>query len=168
MSPSWFFTEQVESRESLRENEERLSEQNIKLQRKTIALGEVLEQVETEKNRLKEKVNTNLQAVLLPLVARLKTVRPEQVHKYLNMLEDSLKDILTSFGPALSDQEYGLTQREREVCSLVKNGLTSKEIAKLMDISCRTVDRHRENIRRKFGISGSKTSLIDILQQLSE
>lgn len=44
-----------------------------------------------------------------------------------------------------------LTHREREVLKLVAEGKSSKEIAELLFISSRTVDRHRENIMDKLG-----------------
>lgn len=46
-----------------------------------------------------------------------------------------------------------LTQREKEILNLTANGLTSKEIAERLEISARTVEAHRANIREKLGIS---------------
>lgn len=46
-----------------------------------------------------------------------------------------------------------LTQREREILSYTANGLTSREIAERLDISSRTVEAHRANIREKLGIT---------------
>ncbi len=46
-----------------------------------------------------------------------------------------------------------LTQREKEILSLTANGLTSKEIAERLDISARTVEAHRGNVREKLGIT---------------
>jgi DNA-binding NarL/FixJ family response regulator len=45
-----------------------------------------------------------------------------------------------------------LTPREKEILSYTANGLTSKEIAERLDISARTVEAHRANIREKLGI----------------
>jgi DNA-binding CsgD family transcriptional regulator len=44
-----------------------------------------------------------------------------------------------------------LTAREREVLRLAANGYTSKEIAQLITIAHRTVERHIENARLKLG-----------------
>lgn len=46
-----------------------------------------------------------------------------------------------------------LTQREKEILSLTANGLTSKEIGERLDISARTVEAHRANVREKLGIT---------------
>jgi DNA-binding NarL/FixJ family response regulator len=46
-----------------------------------------------------------------------------------------------------------LTQREREVLSLVASGHTDREIAQQLTISTRTVNRHLSNIFLKFAFS---------------
>ncbi|MFO1469878.1 MAG: response regulator transcription factor [Turneriella sp.] len=45
-----------------------------------------------------------------------------------------------------------LTPREREILSYTAHGQTSKEIGERLDISARTVEAHRANIREKLGI----------------
>lgn len=45
-----------------------------------------------------------------------------------------------------------LTDREREVLKLIAEGKTSKDIAKVLGISYKTIDAHRENIKRKTDI----------------
>ena len=46
----------------------------------------------------------------------------------------------------------GLSGREREVLQLVAEGHTTKEIAKSLNLSPKTVDSHREHIMEKLGI----------------
>jgi DNA-binding NarL/FixJ family response regulator len=43
-----------------------------------------------------------------------------------------------------------LTPREKEVLKLIAEGYSSKEIAKMLTISLKTVERHRANILRKL------------------
>ncbi|MNY38063.1 Tetrathionate response regulatory protein TtrR [compost metagenome] len=43
-----------------------------------------------------------------------------------------------------------LTPREREIVKLLAKGLTSKQIAKLLEMSHRTVEAHRTRIGRKL------------------
>jgi two-component system nitrate/nitrite response regulator NarL len=47
-----------------------------------------------------------------------------------------------------------LTVREREILCLLSDGLTSKEIARALCLSSKTVDAHRLHINRKLGVSG--------------
>jgi two-component system, NarL family, nitrate/nitrite response regulator NarL len=51
-------------------------------------------------------------------------------------------------GPNVRD----LTSREREVLTLVAEGLSNKEIADKLNVGVRTVETHRERIMRKLGI----------------
>lgn len=49
-----------------------------------------------------------------------------------------------------------LTQREREVFDSLLKGGTSKQIARELDVSHRTVEAHRQNLLRKLGLSSVK------------
>jgi two-component system response regulator NreC len=51
-----------------------------------------------------------------------------------------------------SDLDKTLTNREREVLSLVARGMANKEIAAQLSISSRTVEAHRSRIMRKLNI----------------
>lgn len=65
-------------------------------------------------------------------------------------LIDGIRNVfarITGQNPSLA----GLTPREREVASLIADGLTSKEIAQRLEISVRTVDIHRANVMTKTG-----------------
>lgn len=71
----------------------------------------------------------------------------------------------TFFSPAIQQQMaemvrdgghkqglQGLTDREREVLTLIARGLSTKEIAADLDIGARTVETHRANLMRKLGV----------------
>jgi two-component system response regulator NreC len=46
----------------------------------------------------------------------------------------------------------GLTPRQQEVLTLIAEGLSNHEIANELDISVRTVERHRENIMKRLNL----------------
>ncbi len=48
-----------------------------------------------------------------------------------------------------------LTEREMQVFSLIGNGFSTKEIATKLHISPKTVDAHRDHVKRKIGVSDS-------------
>jgi DNA-binding NarL/FixJ family response regulator len=52
-----------------------------------------------------------------------------------------------------------LTQREREVFDNLLKGGNSKEIARELDVSHRTIEVHRRNLLRKLGLSSVKELL---------
>lgn len=53
---------------------------------------------------------------------------------------------------AVADPGDGLTRREREVLTLVGEGKSSPEIAKLLVLSVKTVEGHRGRIMEKLGV----------------
>jgi DNA-binding NarL/FixJ family response regulator len=54
--------------------------------------------------------------------------------------------------PAAQDKQP--PSREQEVLRHIANGESNKQIAKALDLSVRTVETHRLNIKRKLGIEG--------------
>ena len=69
-------------------------------------------------------------------------------------------------------QEYaglaGLTATERRVLLLVAENQTSKEIARELCLSHRTVEKHRSNICRKLGLQGAHRLLQFAIEHRSE
>jgi DNA-binding NarL/FixJ family response regulator len=51
-------------------------------------------------------------------------------------------------------QDNQLTGREQEVLRHIAHGESNKQIARALDLSVRTVETHRLNIKRKLGIEG--------------
>jgi len=48
-------------------------------------------------------------------------------------------------------RRYELTEREAQVASMIARGAATKHIARALDISIKTVECHRANIRAKLG-----------------
>jgi len=59
-----------------------------------------------------------------------------------------------------------LTGKELRVADLIRMDASSKEIAKVMNISPRTVEAHRENIRKKLGLANVKINLQSYLKSI--
>lgn len=53
-----------------------------------------------------------------------------------------------------------LSEREREVLEALRNGQTSKGVARDLGVSVRTVDMHRANIMRKLGVHSMTSALL--------
>ena len=68
-------------------------------------------------------------------------------------------------GRASAENPAGLTGREIEVLELLASGYCNKEIANMCDLSVRTVETHRLNIRRKTK-SNTLSDLVRVAKEL--
>ena len=57
-----------------------------------------------------------------------------------------------------------LTFREKEVFMLLIQNKTTKEIAKILDISEKTVRNHISNAMQKLGVKGRAAAVVELLK----
>jgi DNA-binding CsgD family transcriptional regulator len=157
----------VEIYKALRKKDAELEMKTNNLEEVNTALRVLLKRREEDKAELEEKVLSNVKDLVLPYLEKLKetSLDTNQV-AYLTILESNLNDIVSPFSRQLSSKHLGLTPTEIRVAGLVKDGRTTREIAELMNSSRRTVESHRENIRRKVGIKNQKVNLATYLSSI--
>ena len=74
----------------------------------------------------------------------------------------------TSAGDSFQSRLRALTEREIEVFSYLQQGESSKEIARKLTISPRTVEAHRHNLLQKLEVSSVKELLLLLVAHQSE
>jgi len=112
-----------------------------------------------DKQYLEQAISAGARGYLLKedadteLFSAIEKVRRGRIYVSPNLLEELTDDwVLTLRGePNVSLEVEHLTIREKEVLKLIAEGKGSKEIAGLLFISTRTVERHRANIMQKLG-----------------
>lgn len=156
--------ERRKTMEALAESESRLKEQKNALEQKNIALRELLEQIEIEKKQIREDVAANVEELLLPNIRKIKKRAIKTERRYINILEKNVEEIASSFGRKISLQTHKLSPREIEICNLIRNGMSSKEIAEMLNVSLKTVENHRDSIRRKLKLVNKVANLTSYLQ----
>ncbi|MEE8399383.1 MAG: helix-turn-helix transcriptional regulator, partial [Desulfobacterales bacterium] len=74
-------------------------------------------------------------------------------------LERNLVDVMSPFlyGMALGSLRF--TPAEIQIINLLREGLSTRQMANFLDLSPRTVESYRDNIRKKLGIKNTKTNL---------
>ncbi|MHB8137457.1 MAG: PAS domain-containing protein [Smithellaceae bacterium] len=153
---------------NLRQKERALRLNAMNLQETNTALKVLLEQREKDKSELEEMVLANVRSLLLPSLERLRGCRLNDRQKiYVDSLEANLQTIVSPFLHRFSNRFLNLTPVEIQVAGLVKEGKSSKEIASMINVSERGVEFHRNNIRRKLGLTNAKTNLRSYLLSLS-
>ena len=170
--PTWLgtvsidITERKQAEDLLKETTEQLQIEREALEKKNIALREILNQIEAEKNFIKQQIVTNVEQAIIPTLMRMKEAsHPAQVRNF-DLLEKELREIVSPFLDTIKSKFTKLSPRELEVCRLIKNGMTSKEIAEALKVSLLTVHKYRELIRKKLDLVNDETNLQTYLQSL--
>ena len=159
-------TDRKEALNALQEAMKKMEEDQVALTDKNVALREVLNRIEDEKKQIQSQIQANVDKVLLPMIISMENHLREDDRNYLEVLKKSLMDITSPFINKLDSLYSKLTPREIEICNMIKNGMTSKEIAQSLTISVETVHKTRYNIRRKLGILHEEINLSSFLKTL--
>jgi len=148
----------------VKERTDELEKQKIALEQKNIALREIIGQIELEKNKMRENILGNVDELIIPILkrAKLKGIGEKQI----DLIEQNLKKITSSFGVTLSSKKLKLTPREIDICNIVEKGLTNKEMSDFLNISIQSIEGYRKNIRKKLGLSNKKVNLTTYLRNL--
>lgn len=145
---------------ALRKREKELEAQSHHLEEVNTALRVLLKQRDDDKKELGEAVQGNVQELVTPYLQRVINGRLNTQQKTLvRILETNLNNIVSPFLNKLTSDMAQLTPVEIRVASLVKEGMTNKEIAEVLLVSKNTILFHRHNIRGKLGIKNKKINL---------
>jgi len=150
--------------QELNETNKELVVERRALQEANAALRAILSRIEEEKRDIQRQIQDNVKKILMPMIYALAMEVPRPQRRYVELLRDNLEEITSPFVSQLSRAHHSLTPTEIGICNMIRNGLTSKEIAQMRGVSPATISRHRERIRRKLGITGSDTNLASYLQ----
>ena len=89
----------------------------------------------------------------------LKDVPTDEIRRAIDAVMAGQRYLCTGAEGALAPAEGGareqLTNREQTILLQLAQGRSNKEVALALDISVRTVETHRKNIKRKLGISST-------------
>ena len=89
----------------------------------------------------------------------LKDVPTEEIHTAIEPVMAGGEYLCTgakgSLQPKISDGRETLTSREQTILLELAQGQSNKDVANTLNISVRTVETHRKNIKRKLGISST-------------
>jgi PAS domain S-box-containing protein len=146
-------TEHKQCEEELKTNVANLEELNT-------TLKVIMRQIEESREELHGAIVSNIEELVLPGLDKLKK-SPLSTYQYsiLQNIESNLLNISSSFLKELKMINHKLTSREIEIAALVKEGRSTKEIAEQMDVSTKTVEFHRNRLRKKLGLTKKKMNL---------
>jgi PAS domain S-box-containing protein len=145
-----------------------LQEKTIRLEEVNNALKLLLKHRDEGKKELENKILSNVSELVLPYMTKLKETSLDAYQRvYVEIMENNLNDILSPFLLKVTSKYLSFTPKEIQVATLIKEGQTTKEIAKLMKVGKGAVDLHRHHIRNKLGLNNKKVNLRSYLSSLS-
>ena len=108
-----------------------------------------------------------VKTLISPLLKKLKKsgLNDEQT-AYLEALEENLNTVVLPFPEQLSARYPSLTPAKMQVAALIKQGKTTTEIAGKLHLSTKTIDVHRNSLRKKLGITNQKVNLQTFLSSI--
>jgi PAS domain S-box-containing protein len=144
----------------VKERTKELEEKAEKLEEVNTALKVLLKRMDEDKKVIEEKVVFNVRQLIEPHLEKLKKNKlTERQRNLVEIIESNLNDIISPFARGLSTQFLKLTPTEIQVANFIRQGKTTKEIAALLNLSSKTIEFHRDNIRSKIGIKNKKINL---------
>jgi DNA-binding NarL/FixJ family response regulator len=139
---------------------------NASLERKTVALQEVLLTFRIDSDRRITRAVERIGQFCRPALAELREILPLSRRKLVDQIEAAITDATSQSVDVMAGQLTCLSPAELRICELIRRGMGSKEIAAETGISVETVDTHRRNVRRKLKINNESVNLSTYLQSL--
>ena len=160
-----------EALNSVKNSEQELSHRKLELEQLNKELMEtnqavsvLARNIDKKKEDLEKRIFNMCNGKLLPILKRLqKDAFCQKRQADLELVINYLNEIIhgSTFYHNIDSQ---LSDQELRVTLMIKNGLTSQQIADLLCISLYTVKTHRKNIRKKLKIDNTDINLISYLK----
>jgi PAS domain S-box-containing protein len=153
--------DRYEAEKALRKRERDLKTQTRKLEEATAALKALLKARSEEKSDFEKEILSNIRQLVLPVLERLKNIpkNGDDLSGHIEQLERNLHNAISPLMNDLKARCWNLTPREIEVVCLIREGKTTKDISKRMNVSAKTVEYYRDSIRKKFGLTSRRANL---------
>jgi DNA-binding CsgD family transcriptional regulator len=145
---------------ALRKRGEEMEVKADSIEQSNKALRTLLKQRDECSDGIGEKVVANVWELVLPFVRNLKESELDDRQMLnIDVIEKNLLSIISPFSRTLSTKYLSLTPQEIQIAVLIKEGKSNREISDVMNLSRRTIESHREHMRRKMGLKHKRANL---------
>jgi PAS domain S-box-containing protein len=153
-------TERKKYQAALEAKENELKHKNQSLEEANTALNVLMKKVEEHRITNEETLRNNLNKVAMPYLQKTKEkTRDKAALDHLRLLEESLNSIFAPYAHDLAPNFPHLTSTEIDVANFIVQGKRTKEIADVLSVTPKAIEVHRNNLRRKFGLTHQKAGL---------
>jgi PAS domain S-box-containing protein len=153
-------TERKKYQAELEAKENELKQKNKSLEEANTALNVIMKKVEEHRLVHEETLRDNLNKVAMPYLQRAKEkIKDKSAADHLRLLEESLSSIFAPYAHSIASEFPHLTSTEIDVANFIVQGKRTKEIADVLNVTPKAIEVHRNNLRRKFGLTNQKAGL---------
>ncbi len=153
-----------QAEQALLEREQELKKNARHLEEVNRALKLMLDHRHIETQAVARNSSNNLKRHIAPYLEKLSACALGPDARILvNILQTNIEDLINTDSNSLFGKYRQLTPTEVHVADLIRQGMSSKEIAETLAVSPSTINIHRNNIRKKLGLLNTKTNLRSFL-----
>ncbi len=129
----------AERTEELEHANEQLTIERETLQRKNLLQQELLDQIGESRRAAALQIQANIDRIVMPLFEHMRGKVDTRSAEYVEMIRKSLLEITSPLVSRLEQKFRHLTPQEIQICSMIRRGYSSKEIAGIRNCSPQTV-----------------------------
>lgn len=147
------------SQKALLAHRSELESVNNQLLETNNALSVLAKNLDRTRKESEKRVHQRTRTLIMPIIKRLQKGKAIEGHRAdLDLLVDYVENLTSDLANDIKIAA-SLSSTELRISSMIRNGMSSSEIADHLCISPATVKTHRKNIRRKLNLRKSGVNL---------
>lgn len=151
----------------LMEKQQQLIDKSAALEEVNTALNVLLKSRQEDRIQIQDRVVANVKELVMPFLEALSRSRlDEKQATHVEIIQANIADIVSPFLRRIPLPFFDLTARQIQIADLVRKGKTTKEIALILNASIKTIEAHRNRLRRKLNLTHQRVRLSDYLAAL--
>lgn len=156
--------------QALEDRESIIQQRTQDLQDANTTLRVVLQGMETSRSEIEARIRNQIKELVLPHLSKLRLMLPahQATGAHLEMIEQNLTQVTSAQSTRMAEAFEALTPVEAEIAQMIMHGRSTKEIAATLSRATSTVDFHRNNIRRKLGLTNAGRALKSHLNRVAK
>jgi DNA-binding CsgD family transcriptional regulator len=159
--------ERKRAEKKLKESQKALKEKSIALEEVNTALNVLLKNREEDQVHMEDAIVANVKDLVMPFLEKLSQSQlDEKQSVYVEIIQTNITNIVSPFLRQIPMKFFDLTPTEIQIADLVRKNKTTKEIAHILNASEKTIEAHRNRLRKKLGLTNQRIQLRDYLMTL--
>jgi len=152
-------TEHKQAEDAIKKREEELATLNKQLVETNRALSVLAKNLDITQKDSEKRVVQRIRSYIMPIIEKLR--QDKNIERYradFDLLTSYIRDLTSDLANDIKIA-LALSTTELRVASLIRNGMSNRDIARHLYITVYTVKTHRRNIRRKLDLHNSGINL---------